>query len=161
MFSSHLNEESSWAPILTHPVLASSLAWLKRNAMSSDFGNYDFGSLGWFANVHGYQTLPEAECCWENHKHTVDIQCLISGSEQIRWVSVDELGAARCYMIEKDRQEFDMPDMPVSIIVMRPGMFAVFLPGEAHCPKIAVEEEEVIKKVVVKIPIYLLRKRND
>lgn len=49
-----------------------------------------------------------------------------------------------------------MPCDNTAQLTLKPGMFAIFLPGEAHCPKIALEESEVLRKVVVKIPAYLV-----
>jgi YhcH/YjgK/YiaL family protein len=156
MFVAHLDKDHSWAPILVHPILRASMAWLKQNALSSDEGDYELGKSNWYANVHGYQTLPKPECSWENHKHTIDIQYIISGREQILWANVDVLGPARRYLEEKDREEFILHNGTFSSLVMSPGMFAVFLPGDAHCPKISLDEAEYIKKVVVKIPSLLI-----
>ena len=49
-----------------------------------------------------------------------------------------------------------MPSVNTVQLTMKPGMFAIFLPGDAHCPKIALKELEVLRKVVIKIPAYLL-----
>lgn len=156
MFIAALKEASCWAPILALPALGKSLEWINRYAMISNYGDYELGGPGWYANVHSYQTMPEVECLWENHRHTVDIQYIISGRERILWASVDEVGTAQRYLADKDREEFSMHSGEASSLVMLPDMFAVFLPGDAHCPKVAVDEPEVVKKVVVKIPVILL-----
>lgn len=156
MVTAFLVDETEWCPILRHHVWRESLIWLQKHAATAEFGDYSFSEPDWYANVHGYSTLPESECCWENHKHTIDIQYLIIGSEKIHWVNVSQLGAPRCYIENKDRQEFDMPCDNTAQLTLKPGMFAIFLPGEAHCPKIALEESEVLRKVVVKIPAYLV-----
>jgi YhcH/YjgK/YiaL family protein len=142
--------------MLSQAVLRKSLAWLQEFAATAEFGDYPLGEPNWYVNIHGYETLPEAACCWENHKHTIDIQYLISGCEGIRWAGVDQLGLPKRYSKEKDRQEFDMPLGPISLIIMQPGRFAVFMPGEAHCPKIALGEPSILRKAVVKIPALLL-----
>jgi YhcH/YjgK/YiaL family protein len=127
-------------------------------AAITDYGEYNLGKPKWYANLHGYLTLPESECCWENHKHTIDIQYLINGKERIRWTSVNQLSTPRRYIEDKDRQEFDMPGFDTSQLTMEPGMFALFLPGDAHCPKIVFEEPEYLRKLVIKIPVDLLEK---
>jgi len=156
MFAAFVEDVTVWQPILQKPVLSKSLAWLGKHAATAEFGDHLLGVSGWYANVHGYETLPEAECKWENHLHTIDIQYLISGREGIRWAALNQLGIPKHYIEDKDRQEFDVPSGTASLIVMRPGMFAVFLPGEAHCPKIAFPKTVTLRKVVVKIPARLL-----
>lgn len=156
MFAALLAEKYVWQTILNHPVFVESMAWLEKYAATAEFGNYPLGEQNWYANVHGYATLAEAECRWENHTHTADIQYLVSGSEGIRWTNVRDLGVPQRYLEDKDRQEFDAPSSGNSLISMTPGMFAIFLPGDAHCPKIAVGESENLRKVVVKIPVQLI-----
>lgn len=156
MFTAFLEDVKVWQPVLKHPVLRKSLEWLEKNAATAGLGNHPLGEPDWYANVHGYTTLPEAECRWENHTKTIDIQYLIEGSEGIRWTASHQLGAPRRYIEEKDREEFDPANCFASLLHLQPGMFAIFLPGDAHCPKILLSRPETLRKVVVKIPSYLL-----
>lgn len=143
-------------PILRHPVLRNSMEWIAKNALNADIGVYQFDKPGWYANVHGYETLPEAECIWENHLYTIDIQMMLTGNEGIRWTPVSQLVAPERYCEEKDRQEFVSISRQFSLLRMCPGMFAVFFPGDAHCPKIMLENPENLRKVVIKIPVNLI-----
>ena len=156
MFSAPLDNFTLWKPVLNHTVLRDSIAWLQKFSANAEFGDYPLGEPNWYVNIHGYETLPERECCWENHKHTVDIQYLISGSEGIRWTSVEELGVPTRYIKEKDRQEFAVPLGPISLITLQAGWFALFMPGDAHCPMISLREPNLVRKAVVKIPVHLL-----
>jgi len=156
MFAAFLEDVKVWRPILQNPVLRMSLAWLEKYAETAGFGDHSLGEPNWYANVHGYTTLPEAECGWENHTQTIDIQYLVSGSEGIRWAAVNQMGLSKRYIEDKDRQEFDAPSGTTSLLHLYPGMFAVFLPGDAHCPKITLSKPEHLRKVVVKIPVRLL-----
>lgn len=114
------------------------------------------GEPGWFVNVHGYTTQPEEKCVWENHTHTIDLQYLIEGREGIRVLPVEQLGQPTLYKEESDTQKFASPIQPGHLVILRPGDFVTFLPGEAHCPKIAVGESAPLRKLVVKIPARLL-----
>lgn len=156
MFAAFLEDTAVWQPLLRHPVLLESLDWLSRNAANAGFGDHQLGAEGWYVNIHGYATTFEADCRWENHPRTVDVQYLISGCEGIRWQAAGLLGPADRYREEHDRQEFDAPAADGSLITMLPGSFAIFLPGDAHCPKIALRGSEQLRKAVVKIPIRLL-----
>ncbi len=156
MFTAFLEDVTVWQPVLQHRVLRKSLAWLEKNAAIAELGNHLLGESDWYANVHGYTTLPEAECRWENHTKTVDIQYLVAGSEGIRWTASRRLGTPNRYTEEKDREEFDA-SYCTSLLHLQPGMFAIFLPGDAHCPKITLSKPENLRKVVVKIPVRLLK----
>lgn len=157
MFAAFLADVSVWQPLLRDPVLRESLAWLEKNAAGAELGDHPLGRTGWYANVHGYAPLPEADCIWENHERTIDIQYLVHGHEGIRWGAVSQLGASLRYFEEMDRQEFAAPARGVtSLFDFHPGMFAIFLPGDAHCPKIRLTDTNILRKVVVKIPVRLL-----
>lgn len=161
MLTALLNDVDVWQPILLHPIFKESLVWLEKHAATADLGNHPLNKPGWYANVHGYATLTEHECVWENHTHTIDIQYLVRGCERIRWTAADQLGRPVRFFEELDRQEFDEPVCKGSVVNMLPGMFALFMPGEAHCPKIALDRSEQLHKVVIKIPIHLLEDYNE
>ena len=156
MFMAFLKDETIWQPMIQHPILQMSLNWLKKYADTAEFGNYPLGEPEWYANVHGYSTLNAVECTWENHTRTIDVQYMVSGSVCIRWTTVRQLGPPRRYLQDKDREEFSAPLGVVSILYLLPGMVTIFLPGDAHCPKIALTKPEILRKVVIKIPVCLL-----
>jgi YhcH/YjgK/YiaL family protein len=120
-------------------------------------GDYPLGDNGFHANVHSYQTLLEADCLWESHEHTIDVQYVIDGEEIIRWMPINALKGKSKSISAQDRLEWDAPLFNTTAITMRPGMFALFMPGEAHCPKIALGLPTLIKKAVFKVPIQLLK----
>lgn len=135
------------------------MVWLVENASSADLGTYQLGQEDWYANVHEYRTKDQEKCIWESHQHTIDIQYVISGSEQILWMPTSELhGPTKTYE-NIDRQEWKLntsiTNWP-SQLVLTAGFFAIFLPFEGHCPMIALGEPILIRKVVVKIPSTLI-----
>lgn len=156
MFAAYLTDVAVWRPVLQLSALRDSMAWLEKNAETADFGDHQLGELNWYANVHCYTTLPDIECAWENHTRTIDIQYMVSGSEGIRWTAAHQLGTPGRYLEDKDREEFGSPSCATSLLHLHPGMFAIFLPGDAHCPKITLSKPETLRKVVVKIPVRLL-----
>jgi YhcH/YjgK/YiaL family protein len=156
MFCAYLNDRSTWAQILTNHILVQSLRWLEEMPTVVELGNYILGESDFYANVHSYHTLQVSECHWESHEHTIDIQYIISGEENIRWIP-DYLLFGKCKTLNgQDRLEWDAPLFNTNVITMKPGMFAIFMPREAHCPKIAPETPNMIRKAVVKVPIPLL-----
>ena len=104
-----------------------------------DLANLEEGSQdlidGIKMNVMSFDTvLPETKKA-EMHRKFIDIQLLISGEEMIEY-SVAQ------------------PDLEV---VLKPNMFAIFLPYEPHKPGNAVNGKcQTVKKLVVKVPFEAL-----
>ena len=157
MFTATLDNKEDWEPILTHPIIQSSILWIKEVGINASFGIHELDGLGRYANVHSYNTKPEIDCKWENHTHTIDIQFVIEGGEKIRWISSTYLGDVIAYDEKTDTQKFQLKNETADIVSLKKGMFAIFLPGDAHCPQIAIEQPALLKKLVVKIPFHLLK----
>jgi YhcH/YjgK/YiaL family protein len=156
MFCAYLNDPSAWRPLLSDPVLQTSLNWLAEHAASAALGDYPLGEPDWFANVHTYATRAETNCLWESHAQTADVQYVMSGEEGIRWLPANKLSEPVRTYHDRDRLEWAPPAGTATLLTLRAGMFAIFLPGEAHCPMIALDEPMTIRKAVVKIPVRLI-----
>ncbi|MEX0383154.1 YhcH/YjgK/YiaL family protein [Spiribacter sp. 1M153] len=156
MFCAYLNDPPAWQPLCSYPVLQRSLIWLEQHAATEALGDYPLDESDWYANVHTYQTLPEPDCLWESHAQTADVQYVIAGEEGIRWLPASKLNGALRTFTDRDRLEWAPPPEDTSLLTLRAGMFAIFLPGEAHCPMIALDAPKPIRKAVVKIPLRLL-----
>lgn len=157
MFASSLSTPEFWQPFLSHPLFRDSLQWIADKAATVPDGIHELGEAGWFVNVHGYTTKPEAECVYESHFRTIDIQYMISGQEVIHALPAALLGEPTDRNEEKDYELFALTDKPVHTFRLTPGEFAIFLPGEAHAPRIALGEPAPLRKLVVKIPLALLK----
>jgi YhcH/YjgK/YiaL family protein len=85
------------------------------------------------------------------------VQFLVSGREQIG-MAVDtgkhklgeDLLASRDLLFYTDVQD-------ETTLTMRPGSFAVFMPGDVHRPGGAIGEPAPIRKVVMKVRVSLLK----
>lgn len=156
MFLASLSQADLWQPFIHAPVFTRSLLWISGNVRSLTEGVHELGQPGWFANVHGYTTQARELCAWENHPETIDIQYLIDGEEGIDLTAVERLGSPTAFKPESDTQKFAATADAVTQLILRSGDFVIFLPGEAHRPKVAVKEPVALKKLVVKIPVRLL-----
>ncbi|MFZ4598054.1 MAG: YhcH/YjgK/YiaL family protein [Terrimicrobiaceae bacterium] len=145
-----------WKPFTQAPILTRSLRWISENADAVAEGIHELGEPGWFVNVHSYTTQDRDSCTWENHPQTIDIQYMIDGTEGIDLVPVETLGEPTAFKPESDTQKFAQTDTPASQLILRTGDFVIFLPGEAHRPKVAVSKPVALRKLVVKIPSTLL-----
>lgn len=156
MFLARLSQPAQWQPFLPSPVFQKSLAWISAHLGAFAEGIHELGEPGWFVNVHGYTTQAQELCTWENHTATIDLQYLIDGTEGIDLIGVEKLGETTSFKAESDTQKFAAVAEPSTQLVLRSGDFVVFLPGEAHRPKVAVGKPCPLRKLVVKVPVKLL-----
>jgi YhcH/YjgK/YiaL family protein len=157
MFVANIHHEEVWRTVFNHPVFIESLNWIKDNSKIKQEGIYTLAEEGWYVNVHAYETKPEVNCQWENHSKTIDIQYIIEGAEKIRWCSTYELGKIIAYHENTDTQRFELNNTHANSFILTENMFAIFFPGDAHCPQIAASEPSWLKKLVVKIPLHLVQ----
>jgi biofilm protein TabA len=89
----------------------------------------------------------EREAALEAHKNYIDIQFLIDGDERIGWKAHEDCAViSRSYDEGKDIEFFS--DVPLTYVTLKPGMFAIFFPGDAHAPMIS---KGHVHKCVVKV----------
>lgn len=99
--------------------------------------------------VQEFDTAPVDHNCWEYHRRTTDIQFILSGVEGFGYTDVSRLGdETTAYDPEDDlghcRGEGDF-------VELRPGMFAIQFPHDAHLPDRHVTSPSHVRKIVVKI----------
>ena len=101
-----------------------------------------------FVNVE--ETLPKKkeEAVLETHDNYIDLQIPLTGAELMGYNARAELPAVD-YDSEKDISFYK--GSPMSYFTLKPGMFALFFPQDAHAPAIT---DGGIKKIVVKIRTY-------
>jgi YhcH/YjgK/YiaL family protein len=103
-----------------------------------------------FAIPQKYSTKEESEGKWEAHRKYIDIQYLVSGSENIGFVLIDYLEELEPYDDEKDVEFFSGEGDYVQV---HDGEFAVFFPDDAHKPGLKIESTEEVFKIVFKIKV--------
>ncbi|WP_431090744.1 YhcH/YjgK/YiaL family protein [Paenibacillus sp. 8b26] len=116
-------------------------------------GKYEIDGQRVFALVQEYDTKPEAECGWESHREYIDIQYIVSGREQINYVSLDQLTGGSDYVADKDKISYESSVSPGSSLQLGAGQFAVFFPEDGHQACIRSGQTEHVKKIVVKVKI--------
>lgn len=103
-----------------------------------------------FALVQRYTSKPRSDGRWEAHRKYIDLQVVVSGIEQIGYVSNNQLDAGP-YDDAKDLiwlsgtvgQWFTLPA----------GHFTLLWPGDAHMPGVQADGPAEVLKVVVKIAV--------
>ncbi len=120
---------------------------------TTDFSNLEPGKYlikdhEVFAMVSDYNSKLAEDARWEAHRKYADIQYLVHGEEQMGYAPVREFEASQPYN----------PDNDIVFLVgrgdyisVRPGMFVIFFPQDAHQPGVAITESMPVRKVVVKV----------
>lgn len=113
-------------------------------------GRYDIDGDHIFALVQRYASKPLDQGRWEAHRKYIDLQVVLSGVEQIGYVSIDQL-AAEPYDADKDLTW--LSGTAGQWITVPAGHFMLLWPGDAHMPGIAAGASTDVLKVVVKIDV--------
>ena len=97
--------------------------------------------------VNFSQTKPKTkeEAKLETHNQFIDIQIPLSGVEVMGYTAREDLPEAD-YDADKDISFY--PGLAESYIPVKPGMFAIFFPQDAHAPGVS---PDGVKKVIVKV----------
>lgn len=141
----------------SYPVLRVAFEWIRNSSICVPTGIIELRGRDMYVNVHGYDTLPQAQCVWESHQYTVDVQYCISGGEIIEWQPTVELEPAGEYNLAKDAQKWRGGGGDYAQIRMYPGAYAIFLSHELHRPKILDGSNLSVRKLVIKIKEALLK----
>lgn len=124
--------------------------FLKTNNLENlKSGRYDLEGDSLYVNVNVYPTKNEEDVNFEAHRKYADIQYLVSGQEQIGVVSLHETEVVTSYDEVKDITFLKAKKN--NFRIANSEKFFVFFPDDAHRPSIKVENNEEVKKVVVKV----------
>ncbi|KAE9539141.1 YhcH/YjgK/YiaL family protein [Ursidibacter maritimus] len=107
-------------------------------------------------NVMEFETAPAEGKKAELHRKFIDIQLLIAGEEAVEYsLSYPNLALYEEYHDEHDYQLTEQLENK-NLLILKPNMFAIFLPNEPHKPGISVNGNRLLKKLVVKVPVELI-----
>lgn len=134
--------------VAMHGGFRAAFAFLGRAGLNElPAGRYEIDGDRVYATVAKEEGRSRIGAKLEAHKKHIDIQFLISGSEEMGWKARGKCAMPQDgYNTGKDVEFF--ADRPDSWIRLRPGSFAIFFPYDAHAPLVGAGE---IHKVVVKV----------
>ncbi|HCU5768290.1 TPA: YhcH/YjgK/YiaL family protein [Escherichia coli] len=139
-----------------HPALQDALTLaLAARPQEKALGRYELQGDNIFMNVMTFNTQSPVEKKAELHEQYIDIQLLLNGEERILFGTAGTARQCEEFHHEDDYQLCSAIENEQAII-LKPGMFAVFMPGEPHKPGCVVGEPDEIKKVVVKVKADLM-----
>ena len=129
-----------------NPLFAQAVEFLK----ATDLDAHEIGKIRLKEGelmVNFSQTKPKTkeEAKLETHNQFIDIQIPLSGVEVMGYTAREDLPEAD-YDADKDISFY--PGLAESYIPVKPGMFAIFFPQDAHAPGVS---PDGVKKVIVKV----------
>ena len=139
-----------------HPVLQQALTLaVAANPQEKTPGRYELQGDNIFMNVMQFATQSPEQKKAELHREYFDIQVLLSGEERILFGMTDSARQCEEMHVEDDYQLCSQI-ADEQAMVLKPGRFVIFMPGEPHKPGCVVQAPMDIKKVVIKVRASLL-----
>lgn len=116
-------------------------------------GKYSIDGDAVFASVQKITTRASDERLFEIHQRYIDIQVPLSGPERYGVLALPpSVPSLRDTLAENDAAMYPHPG-EATFMVLQPRQYAVFFPGEQHCPGCTVDAPEEVLKCVLKIRV--------
>lgn len=142
---------TSWRALPGLEKLERAFAFLESASVDSKApGRYDLDAERMYATITQNKTRAIEAAQFESHRKYIDLHYLIRGRELIGAADPANLREAIAYSAEKEIAMYERPEKYRKLI-LNPGEFVVFFPGQAHMPGCHAGKDAEIKKVVVKI----------
>lgn len=131
-----------------NPLFAQAIEFLK----STDLNAHELGKVvlkegELFVNFAAARPKTKDEAKIETHNNFIDIQIPLTGTELMGYMPRTDLAEAE-YNAEKDITFY--PGHATDYLTVKPGMFVIFFPEDAHAPGVT---EVELKKVIVKVRV--------
>ena len=131
-----------------NPQFAQAIEFLK----STDLNAHELGKVvlkegELFVNFAAARPKTKDDAKIETHNNFIDIQIPLTGTELMGYMPRTDLAEAE-YNAEKDVTFY--PGHATDYLTVKPGMFAIFFPEDAHAPGVT---EVELKKVIVKVRV--------
>ena len=105
-----------------------------------------------YANVQTLETKSVEEQKWEVHRKYIDIQYVIKGKEKMGYGILEDFKDTVIPYDDKKDVAF-LDNGKANYIDVYEGSFVIFYPNDVHAPMLSVSDNEVIKKVIVKVAL--------
>ena len=147
----HHPECAGLSPVLLEAVRLA----VKAQPQQCEPGRYDLQGDDIYMNVMRFTTQPAESKKAELHEKFIDIQILLQGEETIHCGVADSARECDVWHKEEDYQ-LCAAIADQQQVTLKPGMFAIFFPGEPHKPGVQAAASMEIKKAVIKVNRALL-----
>jgi biofilm protein TabA len=107
---------------------------------------------GAFALEQVYPSKPRTEGFFESHLAYIDVQVMLAGEEFMEVADIARLSLKEDRTPAKDVLVYHMFDR-ASVLRMTAGEVAIFFPVDGHMGGLSVKGTDVVRKIVVKVPV--------
>jgi YhcH/YjgK/YiaL family protein len=128
------------------------LLFLQSTDSSIELGSYTINSRV-MAIVEEYETIPKHSREFESHKHVIDIQFPIIGTERVFWSPIANMDIKIPYDKKNDRTIFVNPHVQSTHVDIGDDVFAIMFESDGHSPKHCVDFSQAIKKITIKVSV--------
>jgi len=148
MIFSSISLSPRYAPL--HPLFSRAFDYIRNTDLRSlTPGRYDIVGDDLFAIVEHVNGRTRAEAKLECHRHYIDIQLVLEGTDEMGWKALADCHKpVSDYNSVQDIQFFH--DTPATWIATPPHHFCIFFPEDSHAPLVAKGE---VRKVIFKIRV--------
>jgi biofilm protein TabA len=116
-----------------HPLFAKAFEVLRReDLLSLPAGRHEVDGERVYLVVVKADGAGRPSVPLEAHRKYIDIQCVLSGVDEMGWRPLCQCAGGKGFDPDKDLEFF--ADSPAGWFSVRPGHFAVFFPSDAHAP---------------------------
>lgn len=131
-----------------HPLFAEAVAFLKTTDLRAhEAGKVVLKEGELMVNFADVCPKTKEEALLETHNDFIDIQIPLSGVEVMGYTPRTDLPEA-AYNAEKDITFYE--GLATNYLTVKPGMFTIFFPEDAHAPGIT---PDGVRKVIVKVRV--------
>jgi len=129
------------------------LDYALKRMTEEDLASMPLGRMEWdngvYAVVSTYETKTDVSE-FEAHRMYADIQILLSGAESVEVAPLNSLQEVRSYDAATDAAFYRGSG---NGFALTPGCFALLLPQDGHAPCRAIGMPQMVRKVVIKVPL--------
>ena len=150
MIFDSLQHADTYAPL--HPLLAEAFAALRSLDAQTPAGRIELRGQDLFINVERYTTKPTEQQRYESHRTHLDIQTIFTGEEAIDVAATSSLSVTDTY--DPDRDVAFYAPIDGLRLPLHPGLFAIFLPQDAHRPVCQLAGPSEVVKAVAKVRLH-------
>lgn len=146
------NMQTDWTKWGLTTEIVRAVEWLRsQDLLSLAPGRVVIDGEAMYANVDEVTTKPWREIRPESHRRYIDVQCVVSGRERVGATRSD--GQQRIVEAQPEKDVYFYESTVADEVVWEAvsGTVYVLYPEDIHRPCGAVNEPEMIRKVVVKV----------
>jgi YhcH/YjgK/YiaL family protein len=124
--------------------------FIKNNSFNFPLpGDYEIEGRSLYSLVRVIETKPKTAGNWESHIDYIDIHYVFAGEEYIGYANIENMSINE-YLNDKDKYVLNGDG---DLIKISKSSFAIFFPQDAHMPGIRSGNNEIVKKIIIKVKI--------